>query len=63
MVNLPISIVYDDKTVLGVLSRIAANFTPAGMRPAMKVIGEELAESTRKRFATATGQGNRTFMS
>ncbi|MDR2031284.1 MAG: phage virion morphogenesis protein [Azoarcus sp.] len=44
-----------DQTVLAVLNRIARSFTPARMRPAMKEIGEELAESTRRRFATASG--------
>ena len=44
-----------DKTVLTTLARIAERFTPAGMRPVMKEIGEELAESTRRRFETGTG--------
>jgi hypothetical protein len=42
-----ISLSYDDETVLAVLNRIARSFTPAGMRPVMKEIGEELAESPR----------------
>jgi phage gpG-like protein len=45
----------DDRTVLAVLNRIARSFTPAGMRPIMKDIGEELSESTRRRFSTAAG--------
>jgi phage gpG-like protein len=49
-----ITVDYDDKTVLAVLSRIAQSFTPAGMRGAMEEIGEELVESTRRRFDTAT---------
>jgi phage gpG-like protein len=44
-----------DKTVLAALARIAESFTPSGMRPAMQEIGEELAESARRRFGTATG--------
>jgi phage gpG-like protein len=55
-----ITLTYDDKTVLGVLNKIAQSFTPAGMRPAMKEIGEELSESTRRRFETRTGpEGHR----
>jgi phage gpG-like protein len=55
-----ITFTYDDKTVLGVLNQIAQSFTPAGMRPAMKEIGEELSESTRRRFETSTGpEGHR----
>jgi phage virion morphogenesis protein len=49
-----ISLTCDDKTVLSALNRIAQSFTPTGMRPAMKEIGEALAESTRQRFVTAT---------
>ncbi|MDR1648466.1 MAG: phage virion morphogenesis protein [Zoogloeaceae bacterium] len=49
-----ISLTFDDKTVLAALNQLARNFTPDGMRPAMMEIGEELTESTRKRFATST---------
>jgi phage gpG-like protein len=49
-----ITFTYDDKTVLAALNQLTRNFTPAGMRPVMMEIGEELAESTRRRFATAT---------
>ncbi|MDR1934207.1 MAG: phage virion morphogenesis protein [Candidatus Accumulibacter sp.] len=52
---MPITVTFDDQEVLAVLKRIADSFTPAGMRGAMAEIGEELAESTRKRFATSTG--------
>jgi phage virion morphogenesis protein len=49
-----VSVIYTDQTVLAVLNRIAQNFTPAGMRPVMKEVGEELAESTKRRFETST---------
>jgi phage virion morphogenesis protein len=49
-----ISVSLNDRTVLAALDRIAKSFTPARMRPVMKDIGEELAESTRQRFNTAT---------
>jgi phage gpG-like protein len=58
-----ISVSYDDRTVLAVLNRIARSFTPAGMRPLMEDIGEELAESTRQRFATSTGPDGRRWPS
>jgi phage gpG-like protein len=50
-----IKIDIDDKTVLAVLKKIADSFTPQGMAPVMKEIGECLAESTRQRFATGAG--------
>ena len=54
-----IKVTVDDKTVLDVLNRIMQSFTPAGMRGAMLEIGEELAESTRRRFETASDpEGN-----
>jgi phage gpG-like protein len=50
-----ITVTVDDKTVLDVLRRITQRFTADGLRPAMKEIGEELAESTTRRFTTLTG--------
>jgi phage gpG-like protein len=49
----PFSLVIDDRHVLDVLARLAVCTSPAGLRPAMKEIGEELAESTRQRFKFA----------
>ena len=50
-----ISVTFDYQTVLAKLNEIAARLTPAGMRPAMREIGEELSESTKRRFATGIG--------
>jgi phage gpG-like protein len=49
-----ISLTVEDRQVLDVLRQITERFTPAGMRPAMKEIGETLAASTKRRFATST---------
>ena len=49
-----ITVTFEDRNVLAVLDRIARSFTPAGTRGAMKEIGEEIAESTKRRFATST---------
>ncbi|MDR1423476.1 MAG: phage virion morphogenesis protein [Azoarcus sp.] len=48
-----IDVEFDNEQVLEVLRRVMARFTPAGMRPAMKEIGEALAASTKQRFDTS----------
>jgi phage gpG-like protein len=55
MVANSITFSISDKTVLAALDRIVASFTPGGMRPVMKEIGEELAESARRHFDAAIG--------
>ncbi|THF60912.1 phage virion morphogenesis protein [Pseudothauera rhizosphaerae] len=49
-----ITIEYTGADVVEALRRIHAGLGPAGLRPALKEIGEDLAESTRRRFATST---------
>ena len=52
-----ITVEFDDREVLDVLRRVMERFTPAGMRPAMKEIGEALAASTKQRFSTSVAPG------
>lgn len=47
-----ITIDIDDREVLSVLQELARR--GANLRPAMLAIGEDLAESTRRRFETST---------
>lgn len=49
-----ITIEYPGEEVLRELRRLSAAVGPAGMRPALAEIGEELAESTRQRFSSST---------
>ena len=46
-----ITISIDDQEVLSALRRLAQS--PAKMRPVMKMIGEEMTESTKRRFETS----------
>lgn len=55
MTAAPVRIEIDDREVLDALARLQARVGEAGLEPAMKAIGEALAESTRQRFATSTG--------
>lgn len=48
-----ITVKVDDRSLLNTLNRLTAKAT--NMRPAFAEIGEDLAESTKRRFATATG--------
>jgi phage gpG-like protein len=48
------SVVVENRQVLDVLRQLTQRMSPAGLRPAMLEIGEDLAESTKRRFATAT---------
>jgi phage gpG-like protein len=48
-----IRISIDDQEVLSALRRLAQS--PAKMRPVMKMIGEEMTESTKRRFETSIG--------
>lgn len=48
------NLLVDDHEVMAVLARITAQYSPAGMAPAMKEIGEALLESTKQRFSTGT---------
>ncbi|MDR1461889.1 MAG: phage virion morphogenesis protein [Azoarcus sp.] len=45
-----ISLTVESQRVKEILKRLADRLTPAGMRPAMKEIGEELLASTTARF-------------
>lgn len=54
MANGTITIEYTGDDVLRALRRLQAAVGPAGMRPALKEIGEELAESTIRRFSSST---------
>lgn len=48
------NLLVDDHEVMAVLARITAQYSPAGMAPAMQEIGEALLESTKLRFSTGT---------
>ncbi|GHU29874.1 hypothetical protein FACS189497_08650 [Betaproteobacteria bacterium] len=50
-----INITLDSQPVLAVLAQLLGVTTPAGMAPAMKEIGDELVESTIRRFETGAG--------
>ena len=49
-----INIEIEDTTVLSRLSELSAALTPAGMRVAYGEIGEQLVDSTQRRFDTST---------
>lgn len=49
-----ITIEYTGADIIERLHRLADGFGPAGLRPALKEIGEALTESTKRRFATST---------
>lgn len=49
-----ITIEYTGADVVERLRRLADGLGPAGLRPALREIGEDLAESTKRRFATST---------
>ena len=50
-----IRISIDDKEVLSALNRLARCATPSKMRPVMRMIGEEMTKSTKRRFETSIG--------
>jgi len=54
-----ITIEFDSAPLADALDRLATALGPAGMAPAMKKIGEALAESTRLRFVTSTAPDGR----
>jgi phage gpG-like protein len=49
-----VKVTVDDRQVLDVLAEIARRCTPEGMAPYMRLVGDKLAESTTRRFATGT---------
>ena len=44
----------DDQQVRAALNELARRASPAGLRGVLKAIGEDLEESTKKRFDTST---------
>jgi phage gpG-like protein len=49
-----ISIDIDDREIITALTRLRDRVGEAGMKPALALIGEHLAETTRQRFASST---------
>lgn len=56
-----ITIEFNDAAVLGRLRALAAAASEARMRTVFREIGEDLAESTKRRFETSTGPDGRAW--
>lgn len=55
MNNAPITIEIDDREVLEALARLQARVGDAGLKDPLAAIGQELVDTTQKRFDTSTG--------